>query len=477
MFGLPSFSSRDKAAARGQPRAASNPVADARRLNRVAATCRRLLSERGEANSVAIATELREDLVALAPEQRLAFFELLESHFGPDPAAVLAAAQQYAQEPSAAHLIGLTTAAEPPRQELLRRLNRAPGGTAAIVQLRRALLDVLKSRPQLLAVEADFQHLLSSWFNAGFLQMEQVDWRSPAALLERIIEHEAVHAIDGWNDLRRRLQPDRRCFAFFHPQLQEQHPQATADDRRHPPRGQSQLGNGPSLTLEPLIFVEVALVPEMPDAIGPLIDPASTPLAPRSFKVATFYSISNCQPGLKGVSLGNFLIKRVAEHLKAEFPQLRTFCTLSPIPGFAEWLRGTSGWADRTELRPRLREKLVEADALLREGFGADFAGFGSGFDPDAATPAQREAIELLATHYLAHESVTPRGNAVAKFHLGNGARLERLNWAADKSRKGLKQSLGLMVNYLYDLGEVEERHERFMHGEVVSARRITQRL
>jgi malonyl-CoA decarboxylase len=450
MFGLPSFGSPDKAgAARGQPRpGSSSPAADARRLNRVAATCRRLLSERGEANSVAIASELREDLMALTPDQRVAFFELLESQFGPEPMAVLTAAQRYAQEPSAANLIGLTAAAEPPRQELLRRLNRAPGGTSAIVHLRRALLEVLKTRPELLAVEADFQHLLSSWFNAGFLQMEQVDWRSPAALLERIIEHEAVHAIDGWNDLRRRLQPDRRCFAFFHPQLPE----------------------------EPLIFVEVALVPDMPDAIGPLIDPASTPLAPRSFKVATFYSISNCQPGLKGVSLGNFLIKRVAEHLKAEFPQLRTFCTLSPIPGFTEWLRTSGGWAERTDVRPRLREKLVEADALLRERFGADLAGLG-GFGVDAAEPAQREAIELLATHYLAHESVMPRGNAVAKFHLGNGARLERLNWAADRSRKGLKQSLGLMVNYLYDLGEVEERHERFMNGEVVAARRITQRL
>jgi malonyl-CoA decarboxylase len=303
-----------------------------------------------------------------------------------------------------------------------------------------------------------------------------VDWRSPAALLERIIEHEAVHAIDGWNDLRRRLQPDRRCFAFFHPQLQEQHPQAAADDRHRPPRGQGQFGNGPSLTLEPLIFVEVALVPEMPDAIGPLIDPASTPLAPRNFKVATFYSISNCQPGLKGVSLGNFLIKRVAEHLKAEFPQLRTFCTLSPIPGFTEWLRSSGGWAERMDVRARLRERLAEADALLRDRFGADLSGLG-GIDLATAEPAVREAIELLATHYLAHESVMPRGNAVAKFHLGNGARLERLNWAADKSRKGQKQSLGLMVNYLYDLAEVEERHERFMNGQVVSARRITQRL
>ena len=230
-------------------------ASDARRIQRVADSCRRLLSERGEANSVAIASELLRDLLELQPEQCLAFFELLDAQFGPDPAQVLQAAQCYAEAPTAEHLIRLTAAAEPPRQELLRRLNRAPGGTAGIVALRRTLLGWLKKRPELAAVESDFQHLLSSWFNAGFLQMEQVDWRSPAALLERIIEHEAVHAIDGWTDLRRRLQPDRRCFAFFHPQLPG----------------------------EPLIFVEVALVPLLPAAIGPLIDRAAEPLAARSF--------------------------------------------------------------------------------------------------------------------------------------------------------------------------------------------------
>lgn len=424
-------------------------ASDARRIQRVADSCRRLLSERGEANSVAIASDLLRDLLELQPEQSLAFFELLDTQFGPEPAQVLQAAQRYAETPTAEHLIRLTAAAEPPRQELLRRLNRAPGGTAGIVALRRSLLGWLKKRPDLAAVEADFQHLLSSWFNAGFLQMEQVDWRSSAALLERIIEHEAVHAIDGWSDLRRRLQPDRRCFAFFHPQLPG----------------------------EPLIFVEVALVPQMPAAIGPLIDRAAEPLSPRSFKVATFYSISNCQPGLKGVSLGNFLIKQVAQHLHREFPQLRTFCTLSPIPGFTAWLRERTDWRGRDDLRPRLRERLVRAEALLRERFGAELDGLPGDFDPVASTPEQRDAIELLANTYLAHESVTSRADPVARFHLGNGARLERINWAADVSRKGLKQSLGLMVNYLYDLTEVEDRHERFVHGEVVSARRITQRL
>ncbi|MBA3625568.1 MAG: malonyl-CoA decarboxylase family protein, partial [Methylibium sp.] len=212
--------------------------ADPKRLDRILRGSRRLLSERGEANSFAIAAELLADLQALTPAQHPAFFELLSAEFGPDPQAVLDAAQRYAREPGAAQLIDLAAKVEPPRQELLRRLSRAPGGTAAIVALRRSLITALKAKPELAAVESDFQHLLSSWFNAGFLQMQRVDWGSSAALLERIIEHEAVHAIDGWRDLRRRLQPDRRCFAFFHP----------------------------ALPGEPLIFVEVALVPEMPEA-------------------------------------------------------------------------------------------------------------------------------------------------------------------------------------------------------------------
>ena len=424
------------------------PAVDPKRLDRILRGSRRLLSERGEANSFAIAAELLVDLQALAPAQQLEFFQLLSAQFGPDPKAVLDAAQRYAQAPGAAQLIELAATVEPPRQELLRRLSRAPGGTAAIVALRRALIGALKAQPELAAVEADFLHLLSSWFNAGFLKMERVDWGSSAALLERIIEHEAVHAIDGWRDLRRRLQPDRRCFAFFHP----------------------------ALPGEPLIFVEVALVPGMPDAIAPLIDPASEPRPQRDFKVATFYSISNCEPGLKGVSLGNFLIKRVAEQLKQELPQIKTFCTLSPMPGFTDWLKKSGGWAARGDLPERPRQRLVEADAVLRAELGEALEGL-AGFDPQAAAEPLRDAIERLATHYLAHESVTPRGNAVAKFHLNNGARLERLNWAGDRSAKGLKQSLGLMVNYLYNLDDVEAQHERFVHGEVVSARRVARKL
>ena len=304
-------------------------------------TCRRLLSARGEANSAAHAAAALQQYQHLSEPAQLRFFEHLDQDFGLDPAQVLEAAQHYAATPTVQTLKTLTSVAEPPRQELLRRLNRAPGGTALIVQMRRQLLRALPLHPQLAAVEADFFHLLSSWFNPGFLEMQQVDWNSPAQLLEKIIQHEAVHAIDGWDDLRRRLQPDRRCFAFFHPQLPG----------------------------EPLIFVEIALVPEMPAAIAPLIEKAAQPVGPKQYKVATFYSISNCQPGLRGVSLGNFLIKRVAERLHAEFPSIRTFCTLSPIPGFVRWLDEVN--VESAELRPVQAQLKAALDKLSYEGKAA----------------------------------------------------------------------------------------------------------
>jgi malonyl-CoA decarboxylase len=400
--------------------------------------CRRLLSVRGDANSPVLAAAICARIDALSDADRHRFFERLASDFSPDPKAVLAAAQAYAAAPNAAHLAALTQAAEPARQELFRRLNRAPGGTAALVRLRRALLDRLPRQRALASVEADLFHLLSSWFNPGFLEMRRVDWNSPAQLLEQIIRHEAVHEIDGWDDLRRRLQPDRRCFAFFHPQLPQ----------------------------EPLIFVEVALVPEMAGAIAPLIDKRAAPLAPDQFKVAVFYSISNCQPGLRGVSLGNFLIKRVAEQLKRELPQLKTFCTLSPIPGFMAWLAKAAPAS--------LPDKVARAHALLLEACGGDFAALTQASRLVALSGAAHHALWRLCAHYLVQLSPQPQGDPVARFHLDNGARLERLNAQANLSPKGLKQSAGLMVNYLYDLARIERHHHRFAHGTVVASRAIS---
>ena len=418
-----------------------------RALRGLLADCKRLLSERGEANSVNIARDLVTRYATLADDQQTVFFERLSRDFGPDPQAVLRGAEAYANEPNADNLIRLTHLAEPPRQELLRRINRLPGGTSNIVAMRRALLARVAQQPELQALESDFLHLLSSWFNPGFLQLQRVDWNSPAQLLEQIIRHEAVHEIDGWDDLRRRLQPDRRCFAFFHPQL-------------------------PS---EPLIFVEVALLPEMPEAIAPLIDKKATPLAqPQQFKVAAFYSISNCQPGLKGVSLGNFLIKRVAEELKRELPQIRTFCTLSPMPGFARWVRAGAP----CEGLPRVRaERLAQAREALRDACDGELDRMGTAGALREASPDALDALQRLAAFYLGMHSTQGAGDPVARFHLDNGARLERLNTLADLSPKGVKQSFGMMVNYLYDLDKIEAHHEKFVRGEVAQSRAISSRL
>ena len=425
-------------------KSAARKVGNDRHLRGLLIDCKRLLSERGEANSVAIARDLVARFTGLPDEQRATFFERLSRDFSPDPRAVLHSAQAYAAAPSARNLALLTQATEPPRQELLRRINRSPGGTSSIVAMRRALLARMNAQPELQAVEADFLHLLSSWFNPGFLQLQRVDWNSPAQLLEQIIRHEAVHEIDGWDDLRRRLQPDRRCFAFFHPQL-------------------------PS---EPLIFVEVALLPEMPGAIAPLIDKASAPLLPSQFKVAAFYSISNCQPGLKGVSLGNFLIKRVAEELKRELPQLKTFCTLSPIPGFTRWLRAGAVCEGLGKAR---QERLADALATLKAGCGGELDRLATATALRGLDAPATQALLRLGAFYLGVHSTEAGGDPVARFHLDNGARLERLNALGDLSAKGAKQSFGLMVNYLYDLQKIEAHHEKFTQGEVAHSRALAQ--
>ena len=271
----------------------------------------------------------------------------------------------------------------------------------------------------------------------------------PAEILEKLIQHEAVHAIDGWDDLRRRLQPDRRCFAFFHPQLPH----------------------------EPLIFVEVALLPEIPAVIMPLVDKkAETVHQTSNYKVAAFYSISNCEPGLRGVSMGNFLIKRVAEQLHAEFPSLKTFVTLSPIPGFIDWVAAGAdlgGEKFSVQLKPAIRtarEQALETLGLAKRSWTERLS---SGWHPDNATAKEKSALLCLASIYLGIGSAGRNGNPVAKFHLGNGARLHQINWSADLSRKGLRESGTLMVNYLYDLSSVEENHERFTQGEIDYSRAV----
>ena len=416
-----------------------------RELRTIVKSCKQLLSGMGELNGMPLARDVIERLDELDEAALDAFFDFLAKDLSPDPADVLRLAQAYAERSDAQTLIALTQAVEPPRQELFRRLNRAPGGTAALLRLRRALMQRLPQRADLQAIEHDLLHLLGSWFNPGFLQMRRVDWNAPAQLLEKIIHHEAVHAIDGWDDLRRRLQPDRRCFAFFHPQLPE----------------------------EPLIFVEVALLGEMPAAIAPLIDKQATPLSQERFRVAAFYSISNCEPGLRGVSLGNFLIKSVAEQLQRELPRLRLFCTLSPIPRFAQWLLAGPVFADLPGLRKAGVVLLDKARARLLALCDGELSRLQAASVHDKLGPDDAGALQSLAAAFLVHQSTTLQSDPVARFHLDNGARLERLNLRGNMSAAGLRQSCGLMVNYVYDLDKIEDGHARFRAGEVMHSREV----
>lgn len=410
-------------------------VARRGRVAKLAELCHALLAERGEPASAALAMEALAVYSALDEAGRAEFFELLDRDFSPRPEVVTQAIDAYRASPGAQALAALAQAVEAPRQELFRRLNMAPGGTAALVEMRGIVLHQLPHRSQLWSVEADLAHLLRSWFNRGFITLQRIDWHTPAHILEKLIRYEAVHAINGWEDLRRRLADDRRCFAFFHPALPD----------------------------EPLIFVEVALVRGLAGAVQPLLDPASGIGDPDRADTAIFYSISDCQAGLQGISFGNFLIKQVAAELQEELGKLKTFATLSPVPGFCAWLeantpqfgtlgRGSelAGWLEKTR-GPAGRR---------------------------AAAPGEevREVLLQLCAQYLTRErrdDGRPH-DAVARFHLRNGARLERINWAADGSPQGLAQSAGIMVNYLYEIDEVERNHEAYVNeGKITVSRRV----
>ncbi len=415
-----------------------------RSLEAVQKSALNLLSEKGEANARSIASKFVEQFKLLDKTDQLRFFEFLAQKFSPDPFDVLQAAQRYAEKVDDESLVALFKIVEPARQELLRRINRAPSGTQTIVRMRERLLDHTKTKAGLKAVDADMQHLLNSWFNPGFLELHEITWSSPALLLEKIIQHESVHAIDGWDDLRRRLQPDRRCYAFFHPQLPG----------------------------EPLIFVEVALVSSISKEVGPLLDKKSEALDAKKFKTAIFYSISNCQPGLRGVSLGNFLIKRVAERILQEIPSVKTFCTLSPVPGFNKWLDGLP----ESDALKKLEDKKGRIASALQILFkdGEWSKRLSKGWTPAVATPEEKAALMYLCFIYLTQFVHTSLGDSVGKFHLANGAKLHDINWAADLSKKGLSQSSAIMVNYLYELSSVEDNHEKFVKKQVVFNRSLS---
>lgn len=426
---LTSIAERGRSLLSSSPRKAQGAVRSASLVDR----CEELLSGRGEASGMALAREILERYGRMKTGERIAFFEALAETFGPDRARLDAAIESYARTGSDTAMETVHAASEPRRQALFRRLNMAPQATLSLVRMREDLMDALVHRRDLSAVDHDFGHLFSSWFNRGFLVLRRIHWSTPANVLEKIIRYEAVHEIRDWNDLRARVDtPDRRCYAFFHPALVD----------------------------EPLIFVEVALTADIPGAIAPILAEKRTHLDPKKATTAVFYSISNCQRGLAGVSFGNFLIKQVVEDISREFPALTTFVTLSPSPTFAKWLDGERRNAESTVLTPAEQETLKVLDT------------------PDWAEKADvREQISpILSTAAAAYYLVakTARGkpvDPVARFHLGNGARLECINPMGDLSPKGIKQAHGLMVNYRYVLADIEKNHEAFAgKSEVVAS-------
>lgn len=385
-----------------------------------------LRSELGEASGTALARRILERYAALPPQGKLDFLGTLATRFSIDSERLENAIRNYNEHPGPAAAQLLHAATESRRQEVLRRLNFAPSGTAALLRMREDVLELLPQHPGLREVDADFEHLFHSWFNRGFLQLRPIDWHTPAVVLEKIIHYEAVHEISGWSDLRRRLDPpDRKCFAFFHP----------------------------TLTDDPLIFVEVALTQDIPDAIAPLLADGRPPLDIKSARTAVFYSISNCQKALRGVSFGNFMIKQVAADLKRNFPQLRNFVTLSPVPGFVSWLKrahadapvlqylAQTNWHLNAEIAERLHQPLQDL---------------------------------LLAYLFEAKNQAGRPADPVARFHLGNGACIEHVRWLGDVSDKGLRNGAGFMVNYIYDLDHIEANHEAHIkHGTIFASHQV----
>ena len=382
------------------------------------------------------------------PEQRRDMWLLMSEQFVADAQKTKIAQAQFAASvgtpDEAAAEVRYRRATVSPRRRLLQRFSAFPEGIRFLVDLRADMLPFLKSDKRLQALDVEMEYMFSTWFDVGFLDLRRISWDSPASLIEKLIKYEAVHDIKGWSDVKNRLDSDRRCYGFFHPRLPD----------------------------DPLIFVEVALMHDIADCITPLLDESADAEDLNKATTAIFYSISNTQLGLRGVSFGDSLIKRVVETLKDEFPKLKVFATLSPIPGFRSWLGKNAG---------AMLEKLDDkaSGALGRAiGFEPPTAGHFLSAADNAMALAEKSPVRLMlmrcAAHYLgqAIDDDKPM-DAVARFHLGNGARVERLNWAGDPSSKGVKQSYGLMVNYLYDLRRLDKHRAWLAQGKIPVANYI----
>ena len=416
------------------------PEDDVARLRQQMLSC--LDGRGGEVTARARAAELGRTYLALNPGGRERFLRLLASEFDTDHDAVdrccagLAAVDTTAERIAAER--ALRAALLPPRVTLLRQFNALPEGVKFLVDRRAELIAIANGDLVLRGLADDLRDLLANWFDIGFLELQRITWDAPASLLEKLMAYEAVHEIRGWTDLKNRLEADRRCFAFFHPRMPD----------------------------EPLIFVEVALVSGIAGNIETLLDETAPMGNPQTADTAIFYSISNCQRGLVGISFGDFLIKRVVDALAAELPRLKTFATLSPLPAFRAWLAAE---AEQGPLLLPSEAKTVEVVSAGMDAAGADDALLRLLDRPEwvddlRIAAALREPLLRLAARYLLHARA-PSGRAldpVAHFHLSNGARVEQLDWLGDRSPKGLQQSAGMMVNYLYRLGDIEANHEAY---------------
>ncbi len=415
-----------------------------------------LAARGGEVSARARAVDLGRYYLALSDKGRKRFLLRLAIQFGTDRKAVDAAVDRLSHaaddDARAAAEAELRDALEPSRVRLLRQFNALPEGTKFLVDLRADTMRFARSEPALLPLDADLRRLLGNWFDIGFLELRRITWSSPASLLEKLGRYEAVHVVRGWQDLKNRLDSDRRCFAFFHPRMPD----------------------------EPLIFVEVALVKGLASNVGTLLDAQAPSDDPASADTAIFYSISNAQRGLAGISFGGFLIKRVVDQLSAEFPRLKTFATLSPIPGLREWavkrLAENGGFALTTAERKALNKALAryEPPAKADDAVLLKHALALPGWHQDAPLAVAVEAplLRLAATYLLKAKRKDGRAlDPVAHFHLSNGARVERLNWLGDTAKRGLDQSFGMMVNYAYRLPDIEANLEAYTgEGKIAAA-------
>ena len=397
----------------------SNMFFDFKKKTTVNELLKKITESRGEASALLYSEKLMEKIEHFDEKTLLEFFIMLAQEFDMNKDELSKSVNDYNLDSSGGNYQIMESNFQSKRIELFKKLNSVERGTIRLVNIREKLLVFLKEHAELKKVDIDLTNLFKNWFNRGFLVTHPISWNTSAKILEKIVKYEAVHEISSWLDLRNRLEPeDRRCYSFFHPAMED----------------------------EPLIFVEVALTSKVPSKIDEILDVNRVTASPKDFTTAVFYSISNCQKGLKGISFGNFLLKKVVIDLKREFPNLNNFVTLSPVPGFGEWLNKNN---------PTLSEKVIDKSALIK---------------------LEKEILESAIEYFFnaKQEDGLPI-DSVQRFHLSNGASLDKIHSLGDVSKRGISNSTGLMVNYRYEMNNLEKNHEKYFSGDnIVASKSLT---